>query len=428
MSFRLKLLCLAVVPAWLALAGLAAPRAEAQTASIAAVVNGDVITNDDVDNRARFFALATGQPSTPDVVDRLKPQILQQLINERLEIQEVLRRGIVVNDKQVALALADIEKNNNMAPGVLQQKLRTLGVDPGTLISQIRTQIGWNQVLRQVVGEMGRPTDADINRQLRLMTSNKGQPQYNVGEIFIPINSPNATGGAERFAETVIQQLRTGAPFPIIAAQFSQGETALQGGALGWVGADQLDPSVAQLVTQMPVGAISNPVPVAGGIVIVQLRGRQQAGETDTGDNGIVLHVRQAFLPFSSPLDEQNPTPQQRATMARLHAIETSAHSCEDIEAANKTAGNVKPTDPGPVDLAHVTPPQFQQLLANLPLIANNGVSIVMVCSRDTQSASAPTRDQIAEQLFQNRVDLAAQQTLDDLHRQGSIKIMQPQG
>jgi parvulin-like peptidyl-prolyl isomerase len=51
MSFRLKLLCLAVVPAWLALAGLAAPRAEAQTASIAAVVNGDVITNDDVDNR-----------------------------------------------------------------------------------------------------------------------------------------------------------------------------------------------------------------------------------------------------------------------------------------------------------------------------------------------------------------------------------------
>jgi peptidyl-prolyl cis-trans isomerase SurA len=201
------------------------------------------------------------------------------------------------------------------------------------------------------------------------------------------------------------------------------------------VGADQLDPSVAQLVTQMPVGAISNPVPVAGGIVIVQLRGRQQAGETDTGDNGIVLHVRQAFLPFSSPLDEQNPTPQQRATMARLHAIETSAHSCEDIEAANKAAGNVKPTDPGPVDLAHVTPPQFQQLLANLPigkpsppLIANNGVSIVMVCSRDTQSASAPTRDQIAEQLFQNRVDLAAQQTLDDLHRQGSIKIMQPQG
>jgi peptidyl-prolyl cis-trans isomerase SurA len=436
MSFRLKLFCLAVVPAWLAFAGLAAPQAAAQTATIAAVVNGDVITNDDVDNRARFFALATGQPATPDVVDRLKPQILQQLINERLEIQEVLRRGIVVTDKQVASAIGDIEKNNNMPSGMLQQKLRALGVDPGTLISQIRTQIGWNEVLRQVVSEMGRPTDADINRQLKLMTDKKGEPQYNVGEIFIPINSPAAAPGAERFAETVIQQLRAGAPFPIIAAQFSQGETALQGGALGWVGADQLDPAVAQLVTQMPVGAVSNPVPVAGGIVIAQLRGRQEAGQSDTGSTGdIILHVRQAFLPFSSPLNEQNPTPQQRATMAKLHAIETSAHSCSDIEAANKAAGNVKPADPGPVNLAQVTPARFQQLLSNLPigkasppLIADNGVSIVMVCSRDTGTTAGPTRAQISDQLFQNRVGLAAQQTLDDLHRQGTIQIMQPQG
>lgn len=442
MSFRLKLLCLAVVPAWLACAGLTMPQAQAQSATIAAVVNGDVITNDDVDNRARFFALATGQPATPEVVDRLKPQILQQLINERLEIQEVLRRGIVVSDKQVAAAIGDIEKNNNMAPGVLQQKLRALGVDPGTLISQIRTQIGWNQVLRQVVSSMGRPTEADINRQLKLMNDKKGQPQYNVGEIFIPINSPSAGPGAERFAETVIQQLRAGAPFPIIAAQFSQGETALQGGALGWVGTDQLDPAVAQLVTQMPVGAISNPVPVAGGIVIVQLRGRQQAGESDTaaaGGGSVILHVRQAFFPFSSRLDERNPTPQQRATMIKVHQLEASAHSCSDIEAANRAAGNVKPADPGPVNLAQVTPPQFQQLLANLapgkaspPLIADNGVSVVMVCARDTQAvntaAAGPSRDQIAEQLFDNRVGLAAQQTLDDLHRQGSIKIMQSQG
>ena len=436
MSFRLKLLCLAAVPAWLALASMTMPQAHAQTASIAAVVNGDVITNDDVDNRARFFALATGQQGGADVLDRLKPQILQQLVNERLELQEVLRRGIVVNDKQVAAALGDIEKNNNMAPGTLQMKLRALGIDPGTLISQIRTQIGWNQVLRQVVADMGRPTDADVNRQLRLMTDKKGAPQYNLGEIFIPINSPAAAPGAERFAQTVIQQLRAGAPFPIIAAQFSQGETALQGGALGWVGADQLDPAIAQLVTQMPIGAISNPVPVAGGIVIAQLRGRQQVGQSDDGSGGnIVLNVRQAFLPFTSPLNEQNPTQQQRDTMAKVHAIEVSSKTCDDVEAANKAAGNVKPTNPGPVNLAQVTPAAFQQLLSKLPigrvsppLIADNGVSVVMICSRDVAAAAAPSRDQIAEQLFQSRVGLAAQQTLDGLHRQGSIQIMQNQG
>src|SRR5579875_803878 len=166
MSFRLIIICLLVLPAWLACAGLAASRAEAQSATIAAVVNGDVITNDDVDARARFFALATGQQLSPDVVQRLRPQILQQLINERLEIQEAERRGVVVSDKQVAAAIGEIERNNNMAPGTLRAKLESLGIDPDTLIAQVRTQLAWTQVLRQVVGDMGRPTDQDVDRQL----------------------------------------------------------------------------------------------------------------------------------------------------------------------------------------------------------------------------------------------------------------------
>ncbi|WP_419758999.1 peptidylprolyl isomerase [Acidisoma sp.] len=433
MSFRLKLICLLALPAWLAFVALAAPRAEAQSATIAAVVNGDVITNDDVDARARFFALATGQQLSPDVLQRLRPQILQQLINERLEIQEVERRGIVIPDKQVAAAIGSIERNNNMAPGQLRGKLEALGVDPDTLIAQVRTQLGWTQVLRQVVGELGRPSDADINRQLSLMKQAGAQPQYNVGEIFIPVNSPAAEAGAEKFAETVITELRAGGSFPIIAAQFSQGATALQGGALGWVGGDQLDPAVAQLVNQMPVGAISNPVPVAGGLVIVQLRGRQQAGAVQASDPAdVVLTVRQVFLPFTSPLDQQNPTEQQRQTMVRLHSIQTSAHSCSDMEAANRAAGGIKPSDPGPVNLAQVTPPQFQTLLERLPvnqpsppLLAQNGVTLVMICSRGTQAAGLPSREQVAEQLFNNRVGLAAQQTLDQLHRQSSIKIME---
>ena len=48
---------------------------------------------------------------------------------------------------------------------------------------------------------------------------------------------------AQRFAETVITELRKGAPFPVVAAQFSQTQTALQGGDLGWVQPNQLDPA-----------------------------------------------------------------------------------------------------------------------------------------------------------------------------------------
>jgi peptidyl-prolyl cis-trans isomerase SurA len=118
--------------------------------------------------------------------------------------------------------------------------------------------------------------------------------------------------------------------------------------------------------------------------------------------------------------------------MVKLHAIQTSVHSCSDMEAANKAQGTIKPADPGPVNLAQVTPPQFQALLERLPvgqpsppLIAQGGVTLVMICSKSEQAAGLPSRDQIAAQLFNNRVGLAAQQTLDDLHRRGAIQVME---
>src|SRR5262249_60022018 len=133
-----------------------------------------------------------------------------------------------------------------------------------TLIDQIRTTIGWGQVVRDRLGEKATITDAEIAEQQRLQTQLVGKPEYRVGEIFIPVDDPAASADAQRFAETVIGELRRGAPFGVVAAQFSQNQTALQGGALGWVQPNQLDPEVARLITEMPVGAISNPVRVAG--------------------------------------------------------------------------------------------------------------------------------------------------------------------
>jgi peptidyl-prolyl cis-trans isomerase SurA len=150
-------------------------------------------------------------------------------------------------------------------------------------------------------------------------------------------------------------------------------------------------------------------------------------------DSGVMLSVRQIFLPFSTPLDPKNPTEQQRQTMVTFHKIATSVHSCDDMEAANRADGGTKPADPGPVNLAQVTPPQFQRLLASLPvgkpsppLIANNGVTLVMVCGHAAATAQAAdnSREAVAQQIFERRIDLTAEQTLDDLRRRASIQIM----
>ena len=213
-----------------------------------------------------------------------------------------------------------------MPKGALGAALQGRGVALRTLIDQVRVQLGWTKVLHDELGSKGEVSDAEIAEQNRLFKAQTGQPEYHVGEIFIPIDDPAKAGDAQKFAETVIGQLRKGAPFPVVAAQFSQSQTALQGGDLGWVRGNQLDPEVAAVVREMPPGAISNPVRVPGGISIVTLAAKRVTGQ----DQSTVLHIRQAFIPFSATLNPAAPTEQQRKAVEQAAAIGKSAKSCED--------------------------------------------------------------------------------------------------
>jgi peptidyl-prolyl cis-trans isomerase SurA len=426
------LLLLLALPA--AAAGVGAPAARrhaapspAQDATrIVAVVNGDVISNTDVESRARLFALSAGLVLTPDVLDRLKHQIVQQLVDEHLRMQAVEKAKIVVPDAEIAAAIKDIEARNNLPPGALREKLAASGVSPLTLIDQIRTQIGWTQFLRKELGDRVQITPAEIAQQQRLEATQTGMPEYRVGEIFIPVEDPSARADAERFAETVINDLRKGAPFGLVAAQFSQTETALSGGELGWVQPNQLDPAVASLVQQMPIGAVSNPVVVPGGYEIVALQDKRQIGnQFDT-----VLNMRVAFLPFTTPLNPQAPTDQQRQALTRARGISTSVRSCDQMEQIAKDNPPSHPANPGDVPLNAVNPPMFRQLLAAVPLnhptqplVGNDGISVVIVCSRDQKNVAAMTPAETKAQLLNRRVEILSGQLMRDLRRRAAIEI-----
>jgi peptidyl-prolyl cis-trans isomerase SurA len=393
---------------------------------IVAVVNTDVISTGDVDNRARLFALSTGMRLSTGIIDRLKPQIVRQLVDERLRMQEAQRRKIVIPDQAIAAAIRDIEQRNNMPPGMLRMRLSVDGVGQRTLISQIRAQLAWTQVLREQLGERGNVTEADVDAQQRLMDQLVGKAEYRVGEIFIPIDDPAQTADAQRFAETVIQELRNGAPFPIVAAQFSQSQGALEGGDRGWVQLTQLDPGVADLVTQMPPGAISNPVKVPGGFSIVTLFGKREIGR----EMGTALTLRQVFLPFSSPLNPQAPTEQQKQVLERARGITNTARGCEQIEQIGRTTDPSRPVDPGEIRLEGVTPPQFRAILAALPigqpsepLVSPDGIAVVVVCSREQKVMATMSKQEIQRYLLNERVELLSRQLLRDLRRQATIQI-----
>ena len=391
---------------------------------IVAVVNGDIITTGDVANRGRLFALSTGLPVTPEVLARLRPQVVKQLVDERLRLQEAQRRKIAVSDKDIADAIGEIEQRNGMQSGAMAASLRGQGVAMRTLIDQVRVQLGWTRVLRQELGGKADVSEADVSDQDRIFKATIGKPEYRVSEIFIPIDDPAKAADAQRFAETVISQLRAGAPFAVVAAQFSQSQTALQGGDLGWVSPTQLDPEVTAVVTQMPPGAVSNPIRVPGGISIVSLRAKREVGR----DRSTVISLRQVFFPFTGTLNPQAPTDQQKRVVEQAGTISRTAHSCPEIEEANKRAGAVRPSDPGEVRLEGVASVPLRNLLAGLaintpskPVISSDGVAVLMVCSRDEKVAAAPTKEELTNRVLQERIELTSRQLQRDLRRRAVL-------
>ncbi|MFM7612217.1 MAG: peptidylprolyl isomerase [Alphaproteobacteria bacterium] len=390
--------------------------------SIVAVVNGDVVTRSEVESRRRLLALSAGMAG--DTGAQGGDQILRLLIDERLRIQELSRRRVLVTDQDIASSVANIESRNGLPPGGVVQNLRRAGIEPRVLYDQIRAQIGWARLLRGMLGEQANIPDAEVNEFLAAQRARLGEPEFLVSEIFIPVENPGQEAQVRRFVTDVIQRLRQGVPFPMVAAQFSQSQSAIQGGAMDWMTGDRFDPAVASILKQMPEGAISNPIRVPGGFEIVLLRDRRVSGR----DMATVMNMRQVFLPFEGQLNPQAPTAQQLAQLQRAQTLSDQARGCEAMDAAAR--GSPRPADPGPVRLDNINPPELRDLLGSLPIgratqpiISVDGALIFMVCVRETRNMAEANPQQARDILLRDRIELLSRQLQRDLRRRAQIDI-----
>lgn len=402
-------------------AALANPNAN----RILAVVNGEPITQAEVTSRSRLFALNAGMGASPETLTRLQPQVLRLAVDERLRIQEIQRRRIAVSDQDIAEALGDIERRNNLRPGAMSAQLRAAGIQPRVLFDQMRAQIGWGRLLRQALGPLAEISEQEVNDAIASRRAQEARAEFLVSEIYIPVDDPANEAEVRRFSDEVISQIRRGSPFPVVATQFSQAQTALSGGDLGWVGINQLDPEVAGIVERMPAGAVSNPIRVAGGFQIVTLRARREGGTAN--QLSTILSIRQVFTAFDRPLDPQAPTEQQRAVVERAQRLSQTLRGCEQVDALPRTSD--RPTDPGPIRLEGLNPPPLRAMLASLPIgrpsqpvIAPDGVLLLMVCAREQRNMNEFTPETARNQILRDRVELLSRQLQRDLRRRAVIE------
>jgi peptidyl-prolyl cis-trans isomerase SurA len=145
---------------------------------------------------------------------------------------------------------------------------------------------------------------------------------------------------------------------------------------------------------------------------------------------GTAVSLRQVFLAFTSTLDPQAPTEQQKQALEKARGISASVHSCEQMEQAAKANPSSHPADPGEVRLDTVNPPAFRQVLASIsfdratqPVVTSDGIAVMIVCSREEKNLAQQSKQEVQAQLLNERVELLSRQLLANLRRKATIDL-----
>ena len=390
-----------------------------------AIVNGEVITETDIDHRLALVVASNNVQIPPEEMQRIRAQILRNLIDETLQIQAARQRDIEVEPREVDQSFARVgARTATTVPAArnFAAYLRSIGSSERSLKRQIHGELAWQRLQSRYFSLSANVSEAEVQSILDRLNASRGTREFRVSEIFISATPETATE-AEANITRIFQQLRGGASFASYARQFSEASTAALGGDLGWVRAEQLPDVLAQAVAEMPVGAVSPPIPVPGGYSIVALSDSRQILMPDARD--AVLSLIQMSITFPPGTAEA----QARSSIERFVQTTQSMGGCGGAQAAAQQLGaGIVANDQIRV---RELPPQLQELLLNLSVgqatrpfgAVDREVSILVLCGRDDpQQANAPTFEAVQDQLVEERVARRAQRFLRDLRRDAVIE------
>jgi peptidyl-prolyl cis-trans isomerase SurA len=399
-----------------------AATAQAQESHIVAVVNSDIITNDELAARLKPVLASSNIPDTPENDQRLSAQVLRGLIDEKLEMQEAKRLNIVVPKSEIDAAIASIEKRNNMPKGALDAYFKEHGLARSSLVDQITASLAFAKVVRNNVSQDVSVSEDEVNDAMKRLKADIGKPQSRVSEIFLAVDNPSQADEVRGLADRLVEQIHGGANFAAVAQQFSQSPTAAVGGDLGWVLPSELSARLAEALSKMKPGEMSYPIRTPAGFYILYLTDRRTFGTVDPAQIELALDEVIFALPATaSPDDRQH-------IMAEAQQVTATAKSCAAMSRIGRERSPQLSREFPEMRAGDLPPPLRQEILAlkvgeaSQPIVIPGGVGVVMVCSRkDPQTM--PTREEVSENIARERYDVLARRYLRDLRRGAYVDI-----
>lgn len=388
----------------------------------AVVVNGEIITGTDIDQRLALILAANEGKVGEEEMKRLRMQVLRNLMDETLQIQEARSNDIEIAEEEVDQTYARVAQQNfNQSATALNAYLSRIGSSAASLKRQIRGELAWQRLLRRNVQPFVNVSEEEVKELLERLRAAKGTEEFRIGEIFLSA-TPETQASVFENGKRIVDQLRQGGSFVAYARQFSEASTAAVGGDLGWIRLAQLPAELASAARELSPGQLVGPVQIRGGFSILYLIDKRQVLTADPRD--AVLSLKQISISF--PAGTTQPQAQRRAT--EFAEAMKAARGCGTVDAIAAGIGaqvvandQVKARDlPGPLQdvllglsLGETSPP-FGSI--------DDGVRVLMLCGRDDpQAESGPSFDQLMAQMEDDRVNKRAQMYLRDLRRDAVI-------
>ncbi|MDB5706541.1 MAG: peptidylprolyl isomerase [Sphingomonas bacterium] len=389
------------------------------------IVNDAVITDTDVDQRVSLIVATNDLKLTPEEHDRLRLQVLRDLIDETLQIQQAKSNEITVSAEEIDQSFAGVAQQFGKSEAEMRSYLRSVGSSERSLRRQIESSLAWSHFLRRRVEPGINVSVEDVTSIIERTRAAAGTSDYHLKEIYFSAGPDRAQQVSATMLQ-MIEGIRKGdKPFEYYA-QFSEATTRVTSGDLGWVSTAQLvylpDALVGE-AKKMKIGEIGGPIAVPGGFSILYLADKRQVMMADPRD--ALLTLKQISLRFPAGIA-------QAAAITKVSVLEKATramHGCGDVAKIDATLnGDV-------IDSASVKvrtlPPELQDMVLKMqvgeatPWFGSlaEGVRTLILCGRDDPPAdTTPQPEQVQNREAQRLVNLRAQAVLRDLRRDAVIE------
>lgn len=390
---------------------------------IAAVVNDDIVSVQDLRERIRMVVVTSGLPNSPEVAQRLAPTVLRSLIDEQLQLQEAKRLNISVGDEEMAQTRSMVEQRNNLRPGQHDDFLRQLGIAPDTVARQQRAALAWGSAVRRRYGADVAVSTDEVEEELARIRAQAGKTQTRLFEILLTIDKPEDEPRVLDLARRLVSEIRGGAAFDSVARQFSQAASASAGGDIGWVLPETMSDEIQPVIGTLTKGQVSDPIRTVFGYQILAVADKRVIQAADPA--AAKVDLMQVFLPVARDASADA----RQAQRSLAEAVAATARDCADMATL---AEEVKsPVDPNMADTAVSALPEnlrgpvaaLQPGQASEPIDLPNGVMVVMLCSRAEGGTNDAEFEQVRRQLETRRFEILAQRYMRDLRRNAFVDV-----